>query len=175
MRARPLWKCYQSNATYRISPMTRQHWFRQWLDAVSQQAIAWANIDPDLYHHLVWFDLYLVLCNFWVTLLDAFSQYQILQWIFHESLWLQQKVMLQLINALLLSSHMSDLKNIKFLYICGCKFLTVVNQITYMLYSFFTDCSKWQPRWVTLKANIWKTRQARYLFIAFSERAQNLP
>ena len=28
--------------------MTSQHWFRQWLGAVRQQASAWANVDPDL-------------------------------------------------------------------------------------------------------------------------------
>ena len=29
-----------------------QHWFRQWLGAVRQQAITWANVDPDLCHHM---------------------------------------------------------------------------------------------------------------------------
>ena len=28
--------------------MISQHWFRQWLGAVRQQAITWANVDPDL-------------------------------------------------------------------------------------------------------------------------------
>ena len=28
--------------------MISQHWFRQWLGAVWQKAIAWANVDPDL-------------------------------------------------------------------------------------------------------------------------------
>ena len=28
--------------------MIIQHWFRQWLGAVRQQAITWANVDPDL-------------------------------------------------------------------------------------------------------------------------------
>ena len=32
--------------------MISQHWFRQWLDAVRHQAIAWANIDPDLCNHM---------------------------------------------------------------------------------------------------------------------------
>ena len=29
-----------------------QHWFRQWLGAVRQQAITWANVDPDLCRHM---------------------------------------------------------------------------------------------------------------------------
>ena len=33
--------------------MISQHWFRQWLGAVRQQAIALANVDPDLCRHLV--------------------------------------------------------------------------------------------------------------------------
>ena len=32
--------------------MVNQHWFRQWLGAVRQQAISWANVDPDLRHHM---------------------------------------------------------------------------------------------------------------------------
>ena len=31
--------------------MISQHWFRQWFGAVRQQAITWANVDPDLCHH----------------------------------------------------------------------------------------------------------------------------
>ena len=29
-----------------------QHWFRYWIGAVRQQAITWANVDPDLYCHM---------------------------------------------------------------------------------------------------------------------------
>ena len=29
-----------------------QHWLRQWLAAIGQQTITWANVNPDLYHHL---------------------------------------------------------------------------------------------------------------------------
>ena len=32
--------------------MIRQHWFRQWLGAVRQQAVTPANADPDLYRHM---------------------------------------------------------------------------------------------------------------------------
>ena len=32
--------------------MLRQHWFRYWLGAVRQQAITWANVDPDLCRHM---------------------------------------------------------------------------------------------------------------------------
>ena len=32
--------------------MISQHWFREWLGAVRQQAIAWANVDPDLCRHM---------------------------------------------------------------------------------------------------------------------------
>ena len=28
-------------------------WFRQWFGAVKQQAITWANVDPELYYHKV--------------------------------------------------------------------------------------------------------------------------
>ena len=33
--------------------MLRQHWFRQWLDAVGQQTITRTNIDPGLFRHMV--------------------------------------------------------------------------------------------------------------------------
>ena len=29
-----------------------QHWFRQWLGAVRQQAITWANVDPNICRHI---------------------------------------------------------------------------------------------------------------------------
>ena len=32
--------------------MISQHLFREWLDAVREQAITWANVDPDLCSHL---------------------------------------------------------------------------------------------------------------------------
>ena len=32
--------------------MISQHWFSSWLGAVRQQAITWANVDPDLWHHM---------------------------------------------------------------------------------------------------------------------------
>ena len=37
---------------HRTSLMRSQHWFRQWLGAIRQQAIIWANLDPDLYPHM---------------------------------------------------------------------------------------------------------------------------
>ena len=42
---------------YRTPLMLRQYWFRQWLSAVRQQAITWANVYSDLYCHmesLIW-------------------------------------------------------------------------------------------------------------------------
>ena len=36
-----------------ISLMICQHWFREWLGAIRQQAIAWANVDPDLCRNMV--------------------------------------------------------------------------------------------------------------------------
>ena len=33
--------------------MISQHWFRQWLGAIRQQPITWANVDPDLWYHMV--------------------------------------------------------------------------------------------------------------------------
>ena len=35
-----------------ILPMISQHWFRQWLAVIRQQAIIWANVDPDLCCHM---------------------------------------------------------------------------------------------------------------------------
>ena len=29
-----------------------QYWFRQWLGSARQQAITWANVDPDLCHYM---------------------------------------------------------------------------------------------------------------------------
>ena len=37
-----------SDEWYRNLLMISQHWFRYWLGAVRQQAITWANVDPDL-------------------------------------------------------------------------------------------------------------------------------
>ena len=34
--------------------MISQHWLRSWLGAIRQQAITWANIDPDLCCHMAW-------------------------------------------------------------------------------------------------------------------------
>ena len=33
-------------------PMISQYWFRYWFGAVRQQAITWANVDPDLCRHM---------------------------------------------------------------------------------------------------------------------------
>ena len=30
----------------------KSDWFRQWLGAIRQQAISWANLDSDLYRHM---------------------------------------------------------------------------------------------------------------------------
>ena len=40
-----------SGEYHRTPLMISQHWFRLWLGAVRQQAITWANIDPDLCHY----------------------------------------------------------------------------------------------------------------------------
>ena len=37
---------------YNTSLVISQQWFRQWLGAVKQQAITWANVDPDLWRHM---------------------------------------------------------------------------------------------------------------------------
>ena len=42
-----IYECHWTSLT------TSQHWFRQWLGAVRQQAINWANVDPDLSGHMV--------------------------------------------------------------------------------------------------------------------------
>ena len=46
-----LWNCSHDNAR-EASPMRTQHWFRQWLGAIRQQAITWANVDTDLCCHI---------------------------------------------------------------------------------------------------------------------------
>ena len=33
--------------------MVGQHWFKQWFVTWQHQAITWANVDPDLCHHMV--------------------------------------------------------------------------------------------------------------------------
>ena len=37
---------------YRTPLMTGRHWFRLWIGAGSQQAITWANVDPELCHYM---------------------------------------------------------------------------------------------------------------------------
>ena len=32
--------------------MISQRWFREWFGAIMQQAITWANVDPELCHHI---------------------------------------------------------------------------------------------------------------------------
>ena len=41
-----------SKENHRISLMISQHWFREWLDAIRQQAMTWTNIDQDLRSHM---------------------------------------------------------------------------------------------------------------------------
>ena len=38
---------------HRTTLMRSQHWLRQWLDAVRQQAIPWAKVDPNLCDHMM--------------------------------------------------------------------------------------------------------------------------
>ena len=42
----PLYECDWTS-------LISQQWFRWWLSVVRQQAITWANVDPDLWHHMV--------------------------------------------------------------------------------------------------------------------------
>ena len=41
-----------SGECHRTSLMRSQHWIRQWLGAIRQQAITWANIDLVLWSHI---------------------------------------------------------------------------------------------------------------------------
>ena len=41
-----------SGQCHRTLLMISQHWFRLWLGAWWHQAITWANVDPDLCHHI---------------------------------------------------------------------------------------------------------------------------
>ena len=42
-----------SDECHKTLLMKSQHWFRLWLGAVRQQAITWANVDPDLCRQMV--------------------------------------------------------------------------------------------------------------------------
>ena len=41
-----------SGECHRTSLIRSQYWFKEWLGAVRQQAITWANVDLDLSHHM---------------------------------------------------------------------------------------------------------------------------
>ena len=41
-----------SQECHKTSLMISQHWFRQWLCAIRQQAKTWTNVHPDLFHHM---------------------------------------------------------------------------------------------------------------------------
>ena len=41
-----------SDECYRTLLMISQHWFRQWLGAIRQQAITWTSVDQDLHRHM---------------------------------------------------------------------------------------------------------------------------
>ena len=43
---------FLSGEYHNTSLIISQHWLRQWLGAVKQQAITWANVDPDLWRHM---------------------------------------------------------------------------------------------------------------------------
>ena len=43
--------------------MISQHWFRWWLGAVRQQAITWANVDPDLQRRMASLGHNVLICN----------------------------------------------------------------------------------------------------------------
>ena len=45
-----------SSGGHKTSPISSYHWFRSWIGAVRQQAITWANVDPDLCHHMATLD-----------------------------------------------------------------------------------------------------------------------
>ena len=45
-----------SDECHRTLLMISQHWFRQWLGAVRQQAITWTSVDQDLQHHMALLD-----------------------------------------------------------------------------------------------------------------------
>ena len=42
-----------SDECHKTLVLISQHWFRSWLGAVRQQAISWANVDPDLCRHML--------------------------------------------------------------------------------------------------------------------------
>ena len=41
-----------SNEDHWTLPMISQHWFRQWVDAIRQEAVTGATVDPSLCHHM---------------------------------------------------------------------------------------------------------------------------
>ena len=42
-----------SGECHKNSLIETQYWFSYWLASTKQQAITWANLDPDLCHHMV--------------------------------------------------------------------------------------------------------------------------
>ena len=55
--------------------MVSQHWFWQWLGAVRQQAITWANVDPDLCLHMVSLGHNELSYQVWHVLFQIISRY----------------------------------------------------------------------------------------------------
>ena len=67
-----------SSECHKILSIRSQHWFRYWLGAIRHQAITWANVDPDLCHHMV------VLGHNWVKCsINCKLIYSFLQWCVH--------------------------------------------------------------------------------------------
>ena len=61
-----------SDECHKTLLMISQHWFRWWLGAVRQQAITWANVDPDLCCQMASLGLSELMCGLpWVNLMVA--------------------------------------------------------------------------------------------------------
>ena len=79
-------------------PVISKHWFREWVSAVRQQAITWANVDPDLCHHMVSlghneFLSWILLFSIWIPVWQILSYFMetnhfyLLSMIFSTSSW----------------------------------------------------------------------------------------
>ena len=65
-----------SGECHRSSLMRSQHWLRLWLGVVRQQAITWANVDPDLCHHMASLglnELIQIFLDKWYVVIGLFS------------------------------------------------------------------------------------------------------
>ena len=110
--------------------MISQHWLRQWIGAVRQQAIAWSNIDQDLWFHVVsvgyngteWVNQYL-----FVTTLSCLLFTTVLK---HLIIWRLPGMYLQILNFNYDYQHLSSWIYVSGRLILSCYlYVTIINSL----------------------------------------------